>query len=430
MDAPGEVALPCGHQCLVEDLGVGVLTCPVCSVTHSVDLLDTKLLPPDLDLQESRPCPVHGDPIRMWCKDCMEPACGLCGFDNHPVQEHRVVRVTTYISGIRKDLLANSHRMLRQTSQGMVKNDAALQEYEGKLLEALEESKALHQLHGELRALIPEVESATGIRPLHRAEMALKRIQAKAWTVPAIHQSNLSHEGDADASCSEDLLSVRQPPGVRVGNATGRRARLRWDADRLLLCAMSGASPHPQPVLQLVAVDSLGAAAFPEVFLELSVDTEPLGIVYIKLWGHLRRAQNFMLLCLGTFGPSFVGSHLLPGTTPTESVGAGMYRDARGEMSALPLLTALEWGGQYQTPLSKGLLVATSTNQKSTKGPRRAEVDCLYAIITGDGAEGGISPCKFGWVSSGLQHVREATLHEAAGQVWISECGLVLPRRS
>lgn len=161
------------------------------------------------------------------------------------------------------------------------------------------------------------------------------------------------------------------------------------------------------------------------MFLELSVGTQPLGIVYIKLWGHLRRAQNFMLLCMGSLGPSFVGSHLLPVTmrgTWNESVGAGMYRDAKGEMTAMPLLTALEWGGEYQTPVSKGLLVASSGG--------KPEVDCLYSIITGDGVEGGFTSCKFGWVSSGLEYLREATLYDPVEQVWISQCGLVFPRRT
>lgn len=167
----------------------------------------------------------------------------------------------------------------------------------------------------------------------------------------------------------------------------------------------------------------MGEPEFPEVFLELSVGAMPLGIVYIKLWGHLRRAQNFMLLCLGTLGPSFVGSHLLSVTmpgSPSEAVGAGMYRDARGEMTAMPLLTGLEWGGEYQVQETRGLLVA------SCEG--RPETDSLYSIITGSGSQDAVYPCKFGWVSSGMEYLTEAVHYDPVEQVKVTQCGLVLPR--
>lgn len=176
---------------------------------------------------------------------------------------------------------------------------------------------------------------------------------------------------------------------------------------------------------QLLAVESLGSAAFPEVFLELSLGREPLGIIYIKLWGHLRRAQNFILLCMGSLGPSFIGSRLLSVDgrgTAGESIGAGMYRDARGVMSAMPLLTGLEYGGMYQTGVSRGLLVASSGGNP--------ELDCLYSIITGDGGGGGSSQCKFGWVVSGLELLREAAHYQPLHDVWVSQCGLVLPRHT
>lgn len=171
-------------------------------------------------------------------------------------------------------------------------------------------------------------------------------------------------------------------------------------------------------------MESLGSEPFPEVFLELSVGTSPLGIIYVKLWGHLRRAQNFILLCMGSLGSSFIGSHFLSVNgrgTAGESIGAGMYRDARGMMSTVPLLTGLEYGGAYQTEVSKGLLVASSGG--------KPELDCLYSIITGDGPGGGYSPCKFGWVVSGMEYLREA-VHYQSERVWVSQCGLVLPRHT
>lgn len=175
----------------------------------------------------------------------------------------------------------------------------------------------------------------------------------------------------------------------------------------------------------MLAVESLGSVTFPEVFLELSVGRSKLGIVYVRLWGHLRRAQNFMLLCMGSLGQSFIGSHFLSVNgkgTAGESIGAGMYRDAQGMMSTVPLLTGLEYGGAYQTEVSRGLLVASSGG--------RPEMDCLYSIITGDGEGGGYSQCKFGWVVSGLEYLREVVDIQPLRRVWVSNCGLVLPRHT
>ncbi|XP_063848779.1 uncharacterized protein LOC135093430 [Scylla paramamosain] len=422
MDEQREVRLPCGHQYLAEGLGVAILTCPTCNVNHTVDLRDAHDLPPDLDLQKPRPCPVHGDPLRMWCKDCEEPACGMCGFDKHPMRSHNVVMATTFINSIRTDLLGRSHRMLHQATKEMVKNENAFIECEKRLLRLFQDSQTLHLMDNGLRSLIPAMEAATGVRALHFADKELKRIQAEAWKIP------ISEETDEGASSRPQIPVEAESSGMGalslwMGQVSGGRARLMWHANKLLLCAFSGPSPHSQPVLQLLAVHSMGVPKFPEVFLELSVGPEPLGIVYIKLWGHLRRAQNFMLLCLGTLGPSFVGSHLLSVTmrgTPSEAVGAGMYRDARGEMSAMPLLTTLEWGGEYQVPETRGLLVASSGG--------KPEVDSLYSIVTGSGSQGAVCPCKFGWVSSGLEYLREAARYDPVEQVRVSQCGLVLPK--
>ncbi|KAK4321813.1 hypothetical protein Pmani_007440 [Petrolisthes manimaculis] len=45
-----------------------------------------------------------------------------------------------------------------------------------------------------------------------------------------------------------------------------------------------------------------------EVFLELSVGGRCLGRVYIHLWTEMRRAHQFLTLCMGTLGPSYRGA--------------------------------------------------------------------------------------------------------------------------
>lgn len=201
-------------------------------------------------------CPVHGDPLRMWCVDCMEPACGLCVFDKHPMRSHNLVRAITFISRMRKELLTKSQQMLRQTSQAMLKNEKAFHRCEVKLLKLFEENKELHQLSNDLRVLISSVESTTRVQPLFRAGKELRRLKAKTWTFPAIYKYSLEKNIDGGASPTAqsshgNLSSAMGALGLWVGQVGGGRARLTWDAEKLLLCAASGTSPHPEPVLQV-----------------------------------------------------------------------------------------------------------------------------------------------------------------------------------
>lgn len=433
MEGEGDVvALPCGHPYMLDrndDIASAVI-CSVCNTRYAEEPASDDSLP-DLDLQETQLCPVHGDPLRMWCRDCNEPACGLCVFDKHQMPTHMVEPANLYVSDTKNEMLAHLDRLHRRTRRGIARNKKAFHACEIQLLKLFRDDKELLQLDGSLRKIKHLVESATAVRTLSHARKELGWIQAKVWNSPMIRDDDDEEPDDLQGASAmaqrrvEDLDTAVESLGVQVSLENGRRARLEWEEDRLLVCTTSEASAQPKPVLQLLAVESLGSAPFPEVFLELSVGTVPFGIVYIKLWGHLRRAQNFMLLCMGSLGPSFVGSHLLSVNgrgTAGESIGAGMYKNGRGVMSAVPLLTGLEYGGIYQTEVSRGLLVASSGGNPA--------LDSLYSIITGDGAGGGYSQCKFGWVVSGLEYLREAAHHQPIKQVWVSQCGLVLPRHT
>lgn len=91
-------------------------------------------------------------------------------------------------------------------------------------------------------------------------------------------------------------------------------------------------------------------------------------------------------------------------------------------MTSFPLLAGLEYGGIYQTEVSKGLLIASSGGNP--------ELDCLYSIIIGNGKGVPKCQCKFGWVVSGLEYLKEAAYQFPPEQVRVSQCGLVLPRHT
>lgn len=160
-----------------------------------------------------------------------------------------------------------------------------------------------------------------------------------------------------------------------------------------------------------------------EVFLELSVGQMVLGRVYIQLWSHLRRAQHFLALCLGTLGPSFLGAKLLEVTSrdkPEESVTCGDYMTPHGILTAEAMMTGLEWDGEYGRARREGLVVASSGGDPG--------LDARFGISTSSRA-GGRVRCPFGQVVSGLEVVRKTLEYHPVSQVSVSGCGLVLKPR-
>lgn len=206
-------------------------------------------------------CPVHGDPLRMWCRDCGEPACGLCVFDKHQVPDHMVEPAISYVSDTKKELLAHMEKLQRQTRRGLDRNLSAFRECEVQLLKLFGEDRDLLQVDASLRKLKHLVESATAVRTLYHAKKELGWIQANVWAANKIRNDEDLDDNDdevqhgASAMVQQgtaDLHKAVESLGVQVGLENGRRARLAWDEDRLLVCATLGPSPYPQPVLQVL----------------------------------------------------------------------------------------------------------------------------------------------------------------------------------
>ncbi|XP_042232989.1 peptidyl-prolyl cis-trans isomerase E-like [Homarus americanus] len=170
-----------------------------------------------------------------------------------------------------------------------------------------------------------------------------------------------------------------------------------------------------------MAVERLLACDGLQVFLEFSVGQVNLGRVHIKLWGHLRRAQHFLALCLGTLGPSFLGTTLLEITSRgcrNESVTAGAYRAPNGSISAESLMNGVGWwDGVYSEERRAGLVVASSGG--------KVHYASHFGICTSANASG-LVRYPFGEVVSGLDVVRESASYIPINQVEISGCGLVL----
>ncbi|XP_042864268.1 uncharacterized protein LOC122248367 [Penaeus japonicus] len=190
-----------------------------------------------------------------------------------------------------------------------------------------------------------------------------------------------------------------------------------------LKCAPGGSSVWPcidwqDFYKQLPAVQLLVPLDRPEVIMMLSVGTKSLGRVHIRLWGHLRRAQHFLALCLGTFGATYKGSrftNVARKGLAGESLVGGRYLTARGSSSA-GLLSDLEWRGKFSGPVTEGVLGGASDGDASS--------EALFGICTKGYPEGEYY-CPFGEVLSGLEVVRAAVSHTPVTEVTIADIVLV-----
>ncbi|KAG0721310.1 Peptidyl-prolyl cis-trans isomerase B1 [Chionoecetes opilio] len=232
---------------------------------------------------------------------------------------------------------------------------------------------------------------------------------------------------ESDGGAAEEAASTvgewAWPVRCSVTAGGDLQGRLCWEDGRMHAYALA-LPPHAAAhlLVQLPYLRSLEHGSQPEVFLDLATGKSVLGRLYIKLWGHLRRAQHFLSLCMGANGPSYRGSKfhgVVKKGSMGETLAGGRYVTHDGGNSVQGLIAGLEWGGQYMREKVAGLVVAASAGSP--------EADAFFHICT-QGHPGHKFACAFGEVCAGMEVVQKAVdLHPVHG-VRIVECGLVLPR--
>lgn len=162
------------------------------------------------------------------------------------------------------------------------------------------------------------------------------------------------------------------------------------------------------------------------VFLELAAGGLQLGRVYIRLRGHMRRAQQFLALCVGTLGPSFVGSFFTrvndkgePGET---LIGGKYYCHREKRFVSKGLLDNLEWGDEHGDADRAGYVADYSDGN--------SKHDTLFGICTSDNPGMDLVIPVLGQVTAGLEVVSAAASHQPVTDVTITQSGLVIPARS
>lgn len=243
---------------------------------------------------------------------------------------------------------------------------------------------------------------------------------------------NEAHSGEAEsqgeAAHEEELSDGKESEKTKAENPEGAAAAaVKTDAQACQQQQQSSDQPQviPRAVIDYrdgrlllhslaePAISRLSLQVPSEVFLELSAGGRCLGRVYINLWCHMRQAQQFLTLCMGTLGPSLLG------TKASEKVrNVIVFRSAvdRNNQSApQALLMGLEWGGQHSKTESEGLITGMAGNN-----------GIAFGICT-QGQTNAAMNAPFGNVVTGLEAAKEAFQHNPVTEVTITDCGIVLP---
>ncbi|KAK8404834.1 hypothetical protein O3P69_001434 [Scylla paramamosain] len=206
-----------------------------------------------------------------------------------------------------------------------------------------------------------------------------------------------------------------------VYTENGRRGRLSRKGGRLHMSALTEDEEEAHFMIKLPVIQSVIPQDSPEVFLEVAVGERHLGRIYIKLWGHLRRAHHFLALCMGTHGPSYRGAkfdEVFSRGLKGECLHAGPYLTPSGDLSAQRVMDALEWDGEFKGVQRKGLVVGA--------GSGRPDRDACFDICTIENPSRHFA-CPFGEVVDGWPTIMAILEYRPVRAVTMVDVGVVVP---
>ncbi|XP_063883357.1 uncharacterized protein LOC135112661 [Scylla paramamosain] len=263
-----------------------------------------------------------------------------------------------------------------------------------------------------------EKEEATGTGSSEAQQREERQERKKKRESKKNKEKLFEMEPEEKERIATELLQVPSLTLV-VEGIGGRLAYVTWEAMGMhVYCHQYHELPYDLLLKSSVLLSLLPTKA-PLVFLDIGTEQKVLGRVYISLWGHLRRAMNFLHLCLGDRGPSFRDSMFLEvmnADCPGERIRGGDYECNNGR-GGEALLDDLESEEGYSMPMEAGMITAG--------GPNRKEVGAQFFICTEDDFDRRFA-CPFGRVVSGLPIVKETVWLVMTKEVYIRECGVVV----
>ncbi|XP_050739173.1 uncharacterized protein LOC127009848 [Eriocheir sinensis] len=296
----------------------------------------------------------------------------------------------------------------------------------------------------ECREGVPDASTVTTARKVNAASSAaLEAVQAVLAALETLTIEEPRPQSDSDSTVmgrlhlictgsltAEDLRSLTQPArrlleagwvfAVHQVEGQRRHARISLEAGQLCLHALKD---HPPPLgAATLQVSEVVPPSPPcTVFLDLSWPGRAPRRVRIRLSPDTPRGRQFLLLCTGQRGPSYVNTrlyHVEKKGEAGEFVRGGDYESNDGSGSSVLLPGLGE--GEYRESGRAGDVFGLVWNDRI-----RGE-NGKFGIFTRDCQDSVVSLRVFGEVVDGLHVVAEAAQHRDIKEVTVADCGVVL----
>ncbi|KAK7075974.1 hypothetical protein SK128_005124 [Halocaridina rubra] len=413
--APGAhdpLVLLCGHtycrKCLNEVGEEGSFLCPACRKPHC----DVSELPVNYKLlsgiasQKSKVeiCDNHGDSMNYWCQDCQARVCVLCIISHH--HRHMVVIDKAFYFKKRLALLKSRVQQWRKDSEGRMlrKLQSLFWEFKNWFCDKDIFSRAERDVDNLLTEL------KDGFEP-----DSLAVVSSKIENITLKVEEVCFMEG-LESEINQMQAVKKITNSYYVQNVDGKQSMLLWQDGKLRMTSFSQTLLGTELLFKMPS----------EVYLDLSINGVPIGSVIIQPWYHLRRAQQFAALCMGTFGASYLGTSFTEvryPDQPGELLAGGYYiasctRNTR-QLSASDLMADLEWGGEVSGDFCEGRVFASIINKMPISSGSSTFGICVRT------KPGCSLNCPFGEVVSGLDVVKKAVKHWPVNEVEIVGCGMI-----
>ncbi|CAL4184298.1 unnamed protein product, partial [Meganyctiphanes norvegica] len=370
-------------------------------------------------------CETHQENLLFWCNDCQRAVCGVCIFEEHMKDGHKIVKAKDLIEE-KKDSIKTLGNELLEGS--MNRKTAIITEFQISILglltklqdcTAVENSvKTAHEVLQRVETCTDNQSSVLNLTQLESLQNTLNDLKIEVKRLEPSDSTGNSKLISDKCINGEDL---ELPEICCIDNKKKLFGRLSWEDEKLHLYAIVEKKMKADVIIKISLLQPQINVKNPEVFLDVTANGKNLGRIYIRLWSHLRRAQNFLELCLGTSGISYKQAKFNTFTrvnTPGETMDGGDYisADNPSVFESKSHLKNLEWGGDYAKPRQRGMILGA--------GAGKSEHDARFAICTKDDP-GQVFQCPFGEVVAGLSVVDKA-IQLKSENTKISDAGLVV----
>ncbi|XP_045611126.2 nuclear factor 7, ovary [Procambarus clarkii] len=401
-------------------------------------------------------CRAHEAIMYFWCDTCRKFVCRDCLVLDHnavPLGNCRILSITQAIEKIKITQLEKS------TTKGQSLRDFKdsinnfISKLDGKKEKCEETQEKLRQkLQEEAdKAQVIEIEKNEAFEKLTEIDKLLESLNQKE---SALLGANTVQEISEEVQASGEVLDVaemfqtherqrqvhsistilnygRQCLVVELGQeevyaareelgCPRRWARVSLHQHKAHLHDLRDTPPPPHAItIPWECVRNLVSEDSATVFLEVAVDGEPRGRIYLTMFGNTPRGRQFVYLCSGERNHSYRNNKSLGVfrlDKPGEFISIEGCKNADGT-PASALVDGITSGGLHTRPIVLGLL----------SGPPLAHTHQTLFNICLQEKPNKSDLSGFGRVVGGMEILRSVSRHVPASGVTVRDCGLVIP---